>query len=418
MNSPSALLREAWLMSRDRAAIFWLGLALLLSAFSVASGVEEVRDQRDEIAKLIELDAIDRNAELARQSDWGGAAYYAFHLTYDPPSELAFAALGQRESAAWKHRVRMLALEGQIHESDAPNPELALAGRIDFAFFAAYLAPLLVIFLLYDLRSGERAAGRMELLTATTGKAGGPWRMRGAIRMLALAACMILPLGIGAVAVGTPATDLLLVSVAVGLHLLVWWGLVALIDRLSAAPTTQLTILMGMWLLLAVLVPATGRILIERAVPVPSGADILLVQREAVNRAWDLPKEDTMVPFIERHPEWADYSAIDAGFDWRWYYAFQQVGDQAAEDISEAYTRGRLRRDQVAGLAAWMSPPALLERYLQSLAGTDVRSVIAYEQSVRDFHAELRSFYYARLFPGKEFRLEDTDGLPEYTPAH
>ena len=418
MNHPSALLREAWLMSRDRAAIFWLGLALLLSVFSVFGGVEEVRHQRGEIAKLIELDAMDRKGELARQSDWGGAAYYAFHLTYDPPTDLAFAALGQRESAAWKHRVRMLALEGQIHETDASNPELALAGRIDFSFFAAYLAPLLVIFLLYDLKSGERVAGRMELLTATAGKAAAPWRMRAAIRIAALAACMLLPLGIGAAVMSAPAADILLVSLAVGLHLLVWWGLVALIDRLSAAPTTQLTILIGVWLLLAVLVPATGRILVERAVPVPSGADILMVQREAVNRAWDMPKEDTMVPFTERHPEWADYSAIDAGFDWRWYYAFQQAGDQAAEEISEAYTRGRLRRDQAAGLAAWMSPPALLERHLQSLAGTDVRSVIAYEQSVRNFHAELRSFYYARLFPGKAFSLEDTDGLPEYIPPH
>ena len=417
MNHLSALLRETWLMSRDRAAIFWLGLALLLSAISVASGVADVRHQRGEIAKLIELDAIDRNGELARQSDWGGAAYYAFHLTYDPPSDLAFAALGQRESAAWKHRVRMLALEGQIHETDAANPELALAGRIDFSFFAAYLAPLLVIFLLYDLKSGERAAGRMELLTATAGNSAAPWRMRAAIRIAALAACMLLPLGVGAAVMSAPAADLLVVSLAVVLHLLIWWALVVLVDRLSAAPTTQLTILIGVWLLLAVLVPATGRILAERAVPVPSGADILMVQREAVNRAWDMPKEDTMAPFIERHPEWADYSAIDAGFDWRWYYAFQQVGDQAAEDISEAYTRGRLRRDQTAELVAWISPPALLERHLQALAGTDVRSVIAYERSVRGFHAELRSFYYARLFPDKAFTLEDTDGLPEYTPA-
>ncbi|PKP80399.1 MAG: hypothetical protein CVT79_15805 [Alphaproteobacteria bacterium HGW-Alphaproteobacteria-18] len=404
-------------MSRDRAAIFWLALALALSVFSVASGVEEVRYQRGELAKLIELDEADRNAELARQSDWGGAAYYAFHLTYDPPSDLSFAALGQRESAAWKHRIRMLSLEGQIHEADAPNPELALAGRIDFSFVAAYLAPLLVIFLLYDLRSGERAAGRMELLTATAGRAESPWRMRAAMRIGALAGCVLLPLGIGGSVMGAPVAGLLLMSMAVVLHVLVWWALVALADRLSVASTTQLSILVGGWLLLAVLVPATGRILVERAIPVPSGAEILLAQREAVNAAWDLPKEQTMIPFIERHPEWAEHSQIDAGFDWKWYYAFQQVGDQSAEDISAAYTRGRLKRDEAARLSAWLSPPAFLERYLQSLAGTDVRSVIAYEQSVRDFHAELRSFYYARLFPGQDFRIAEAAGLPEYSPA-
>ena len=417
MTRPSALLREAWLLSRDRASIFWLAVALVLSAVSVASSVADVGAQRQELARLIEMDRADRSAELARQSDWGGAAYYAFHLTYDPPSDLAFAALGQRESAPWKHRVRMLALEGQIHEADAPNPELALAGRIDFSFIAAYLAPLLVIFLLYDLRSSERAAGRLELLAATSGRDVSPWRLGAGLRVAALAACLLLPLAIGGTVIGAPLAGLLLISIAVVAHLLVWWGLAALADRGAIASTTQLSLLVGAWLALAVLVPATGRILIERAIPVPSGADILTVQREAVNGAWDLPKEATMTPFVARHPEWADDSQIEAGFDWKWYYAFQQVGDQTAEQISAAYTQGRLRRDAAAGMAAWLSPPALLERSLQSLAGTDVRAVIAYEQSVRDYHAALRAFYYPRLFQEQAFRVEDTAGLPEYAPA-
>lgn len=417
MSRPSALLREAWLLSRDRAAMFWLALALLLSAVSVGSGLADVRAQRDELARLVEMDRADRNAELARQADWGGAAYYAFHLTYDPPSDLAFAALGQRESAPWKHRVRMLALEGQIHEADAPNPELALEGRIDFAFIAAYLAPLLVIFLLYDVRSGERAAGRLELLTATSGKDASPWRLRSGLRAGVLATCLLLPLILGGGLAGAPAGGLLLISLGVLVHLLVWWGLVWLTDRLAMAATTQLSLLVGAWLLLAVLLPSAGRLLIERAIPVPSGADILMVQREAVNAAWDLPKEATMTPFLARHPEWADYSRINGGFDWKWYYAFQQVGDQTAEDLSAAYTAGRLRRDDAARLAAWLSPPILLERSLQSIARTDVRSAIAYEQSVRDYHAALRAFYYPRLFRGQEYRIEDTAGLPNYPLA-
>lgn len=416
MRRPSAVLREAWFLSRDRAAIFWLVVALMLSSVSVVSGMADVRAQREELARLMELDRAERNAELARQSDWGGAAYYAFHLTYDPPSDLAFAALGQRESAPWKHRVRMLALEGQIHEADAPNPELALAGRIDFSFIAAYLAPLLLIFLLYDIRSSERAAGRLELLAATSGQEAAPWRLRGGLRVAALAISVMLPLIIGGALGGAPAGGLLLISMAVLAHLLIWWGLIALADRLILAPATQLSLLVGIWLLLAILMPSAGRILIERAIPVPSGAEILMVQREAVNRAWDLPKEATMTPFVARHPEWADYSRIDAGFDWKWYYAFQQVGDQSAEDLSAAYTEGRLRRDDAAGMAAWLSPPILLERYLQSIARTDVRSAIAYEQSVREYHAALRAFYYPRLFRGQEYRVEDTAGLPEYSP--
>ena len=130
----------------------------------------------------------------------------------------------------------------------------------------------------------------------------------------------------------------------------------------------------------------------------PDGGDILLTQREAVNDAWDLPKSATMDPFVERHPEWADYTEISQSFEWKWYYAFQQVGDQTVEPLSLAYREGRIGRDRLAGRLAWLSPPALAERALQALAGTNLAASLAYEQRVRDYHAALRTYYYPRLF--------------------
>ena len=58
-----------------------------------------------------------------------------------------------------------------------------------------------------------------------------------------------------------------------------------------------------------------------------------MLQRESVNDAWDLPKEETMQVFLERHPEWADHAKIERPFEWKWYYAFQQVGDLKTEKI-------------------------------------------------------------------------------------
>ena len=142
----SAWRAELWFLSRDRGAVFWLGLALGAALVSLAAGVSEVHSQRSTIDRLTEADAADRRAVISTQKDWGGAAYYIFHLTYDTPSKLAFAALGQRDVSPWRHRIRMLALEGQIYEADADNPTFALVGRFDFAFVASMLLPLFVIF--------------------------------------------------------------------------------------------------------------------------------------------------------------------------------------------------------------------------------------------------------------------------------
>ena len=410
----TGLLREIRFLSSDRAALLWLGIAMFVAAVSVSLGMREIATQRAVLDELIEIDHMEREVVEESYRTWGEAAYYTFHLTYDRPSDFAFSALGQRDTSPWKHNIRALALEGQIYETDAENPDFALIGRFDFAFAANLLAPLLLILLLHDLRSAERTAGRYELLSATAASRGSPWRARAALRVGALALCVIGPLWAGGLLAGTGASSLVPASLVVVLHIAFWWGVCAMIDRFRWSSPVNLTALVGAWLALAVIVPATIKVSVEAAVPLPDGGDILLTQREAVNDAWDMPKSETMDPFVERHPEWADYTEVSQTFEWKWYYAFQQVGDQTVEPLSLAYREGRIRRDRLAGMLAWLSPPALAERALQAVAGTNMAASLAYEQRVRDYHAELRAYYYPRLFRDELFSDASLGQRPEF----
>ena len=421
MSTPSAatglwpaIRREAGFLSRDRSVwACWL-VVLCLSVLAVSAGLVEVQQQKATLARLVDADRADRAAVLKAQKDWGGAAYYSFHLTFDPPSDFAFAALGRRDDAAWKHRVRMLALEGQIHERDAGHPVLALIGRFDFAFLAAFVLPLVLILLLHDLRAGERAAGRHDLLVATAGQPARLWRLRAALRAGGVFTCAALPLMVGAGLSGTAAPTLLAACAWLLLYLLFWTALCAAVAARQQTAEVILATLVSLWILLGVVVPAAGRLTIDRAVPLPSGADIILTQREAVNDAWDLPKAKTMTAFVERHPQWAADAAVERPFEWKWYYAFQQVGDQKAQALSQAYTAGRLQRDRLAGWLAWIAPPVLLQRSLQTLAATDVAASLAYEARVRTFHAQLREFYYPKLFRNQAFDPAAFAALPQF----
>jgi ABC-2 type transport system permease protein len=413
----NALLREARFLARDRGAMVWLALALLLSLAATGFGIAEVREQRAAIATLIAEDALDRADALGRQEDWGGAAYAAFHLTWAPPSDFAFAAMGQRDTAPWLHRVRMLALEGQIHEADTANADFGLIGRFDFAFLAAAVTPLLLILLLHDLRAGERVAGRHDLLAATAGAPARLWLPRAGVRFAGLALALLLPFWAGAVIEGTGLPDTLMASGLVIGGLAVWGLIIEGLGRVRAAPPVVLTMLVGIWLALALLVPAVSRAAIDAAVPVPDGAEILMLQREAVNDAWDKPKAATMEPFIARYREWAPLAKVTKPFEWKWYYAFQQVGDMQAEPLAKAYRDGRLARDRAAGWAALLSPTAFVERGLERLAGTDTAAMIAYEERVRAFHAELRAFHYPLLFRDPLYDPAVLDRLPRYQPA-
>ncbi len=398
------MMREFKFMLRDKAVWVWLLLAFLFSSTAVILGMNEISQQRAEIVELRELDKNEREIVLGEQSDWGAAAYYTFHLTYDAPSDFAFAALGQRDVSPWKHRIRMLALEGQIYETDANNPDFALIGRFDFAFVATLIAPLLVILLLFDLRSGEQTAGRLRLIEASSQNIRQVWWSRAALRVGALALALCLPLIVAGLLSGPSLSKLFICSIAVGLYLIFWTALTLWFTPAAKTGAYNLMIMLGVWLILCAVIPATLTQAINRIVPLPDGGEIVLTQREAVNDAWDLPRDATYDPFMERHPEWDAYRKWDSdGFEWKWYYAFQQVGDQRAEKLSQAYREGRQKRDKIAGITSLISPATLLARTLEGLADTDMKSAMAYESRVRDFHAKLRAWYYPRLFPNLDY---------------
>lgn len=410
------MMRELKFMFRDKAVSVWLLLALVFSISAVALGQHEVAQQRAEIAELKQLDQIERQLALSEQSDWGSAAYYTFHITYDAPSDFAFAAMGQRDANPWKHRIRMLALEGQIYETDANNPDFALIGRFDFAYIASLIAPLLVILLLFDLRSGEHIAGRLRLIEASAGNPKRLWRLKAGLRVGALTIALCLPVVVGGLITGTSLTTLLAGCLAVSLYLVFWTALTLRLTKATQTGSYNLTTMLGVWLFLCAIIPAALTQVIEQLVPLPDGGEIVLTQREAVNDAWDLPRAATYEPFLERHPQWANHTVWEEdGFEWKWYFAFQQVGDQTAEPLSRAYRDGQAQRDTLAKWSGLISPATLLQRVLEHLAETDMSAAIAYEQSVRDFHAALRKWHYPKMFRSEDFDANlALGGLPSF----
>jgi len=411
---------ELFFLIKDRAALLWMTIAFISAMMAVLLGLNEVHQQRTALAELQKFDRVEREITLEAQSDWGSAAYYTFHLTYDPPSDFAYAAFGERDVSPWKHRIRMLALEGQIYETDADNPDFALIGRFDYSFVAALLTPLLIILLLYDLRSGERSAGRFNLIETSAGLASRVWVMRTALRLIGLYIALLIPLWIGGVIESTAVSTLLGASLALFIYILFWGVLVYFVARATRTGSANLTYLTGIWLFLCAILPAILVLGVNNSVSLPDGGDIILTQREAVNDAWDIPKDATYIPFLERQPDWADYTGWDGadGFEWKWYYAFQQVGDQKAEKLSQDYRDRRLKRDDLISRLSLFSPASFMQRQFEKLAQTDSTASFAYETRVRSFHKELREWHYPKMFKAEDFDSNWAIGaMPTFDPT-
>ena len=418
------LKREAGFVFGHRQIKLTLLVVFLLSVVSLWTGFAEMQEQRATIERLLEKDQAERDSALARQSNYGSAAYYTFHLTYSPPSPLAFTAVGERDVFPWKHRIRMLALEGQIYESDTDNPELAFLGRFDFAFVTSVLLPLFIILLLYDLKAKEREARRFDLLNVTARNAHAIWTARVIVTLVPLALVTLAPLVVFGLINGASLLSILTVCAIVTGNIAIWSAIVLVIGaakRFASFSATHLaSIMLGAWLVTTVIVPVTAHTVINAVAETPEGGDIVLTQREAVNSAWDKPVKETWRAFIATHPQWADYTTFDperdSSFNWKWYYAFQQVGDQTASDLSKAYQAATLQKDTIASYVALLSPSLLAQRLLSSAADTNVSAMVGYENDVRAFHKVLRKFYYYHLFKDPEFSQESFEALPQFTP--
>ena len=412
------LIRELKFVLKDRVMLLCFIGTAMLSSYSLIIGLQESAFEHSLIERTKTLVSQDRKYNLSKQADAGSAAYYAFHFTYDPPSSLAFISRGVRDDLPWKHRIRMLALEGQIYESDAGNPELSTLGKLDFAFVAAFLLPLLSILLLYDLRATEIRSNRWAFLSVTFGNGNRLLLSRAALRSALLYIALTLPFIIISTVAGVAIADTFPVLVAVAVNCLFWLALAFFIfTRIESGPTTA-ALLLGCWFVFAVAIPVAGKHLVEQVITVPKGGELLLAQRETVNDAWDLPKESTMTPFLKRHPQWANTAQIIKPFEWKWYYAFQQVGDQTVEPISSALRSGIAHRDKVMSLVALVSPSLLTDRLLSKAAKTDITSFQRYDRCVRDFHLSLRKFHYPMLFGNVVYSPKEMTKLPTYNPCY
>ncbi|TIX51672.1 DUF3526 domain-containing protein [Alteraurantiacibacter aquimixticola] len=408
-------LHELRLFARQRVAAPALLLLLMLGSMSVWNGLSEIAHQRDVIERIQPQQEADISAVadfVTLDGDPGYAAYYTYHATWDDPSDLAFAALGQRDVAPYVLRVNALALEAQIHNNERYNAELALPGKFDWAFVLTYIAPLVLIVLLHDLASSEREAGRLNLLQSLASNTRTFWIRRVTLRYLLALAVIVLPFLFGAAIAGSSIGDSLAVSAMTALYLTFWTAASLLVGRLRWNSAANAGVLAASWFMIVLVLPALAHLGINAAIPVRQGVELTLAQRETVHAGWDKPKPETMAAFGELYQEWRDTPPIEGGFHWKWYYAFQHLGDVSVEDETLAYREGLEARDRWTRRVGYLLPPVALQHALHRRAETDLRAQLTYQDRIRDYHGRLREFYYPFIFNEQEFSRQDFARAP------
>lgn len=413
------LIFELRQVAHSRLAVGAIVLLALLSALSVWTGLQAVSQQGATLERIAASHAQDYAATAAKQlasgkAEAGSLGYYLPHLTVNPPSPLAFVAIGQRDLQPQALRVRLLGLHAQLYESEAINPELAMPGRFDFAFVLVFLAPLFVIALMHDLVSSEREAGRLRLLASLPARAADTWRRRVGLRFGLVWLAALLPVACGALVAGAGAAGLASIALVATLYLAFWFGLASWVAARARSSSSSAAILLACLVGLTMILPTLADAAIARLSPVSKGVELALAQRQAVHSGWDIPKPETFEKFFRSHPEWKDTPPVEGRFHWKWYYAMHQAGDDAvAADVAHYRASMQSREDWTARVGLVLAS-VNVQVLLHRLADSDLAAQLAYQDRIAAYHAQLRRFFYPYLFEERPFTQADLARLPRY----
>ncbi len=379
-----------------------VGLALLLVAgvISLLIGRQFLDRQTQAITDVRANQRTDfaRNITI-HKDELGLLLYYLKFSLVNQALPLSGLSLGQRDVNPSIQSVTIRALESQRYDADLANPANLLLGNLDFSFVLIYLFPLLLIACCYNLVSDERESGTWKLVVVQQ-----PNVMRVIYRLYAIRVGVILGVLAMLVAVAIPllrlpidATLASFVGISV-LYVLFWAAVCFWVTSLRKRSSVNALLLVTGWLGLIVLLPTLLNTYLVTRYPTPEALETTLEARKGYHEKWDTDKQQTMQAFFAHYPQFRSIPPPKLAFDWPWYYAMQQLGDDDAGKAANALRTKVAQREAVSQQLARFIPPLHTQLQLNELAGSGLGNQLRFQEATGRFHENLRLHFYDRMF--------------------
>ncbi|WP_051349988.1 ABC transporter permease [Dyadobacter alkalitolerans] len=348
----------------------------------------------------------------------GTTAYYPFFYTANPASPWARFSIGQRDVNPFTLKVKMLAIEGQLYDSELTNPLTLLVGNLDASFVFIFLFPLLIIAFTYNALSEEQENGVWKIVRTTSDSIGAAIAGKMLIRFGIVTAVALIVFGAAVVTLHLPlSVPTFQLLAMVMLYVLFWFIVALLVVALGKSSAFNATTLVCIWIFLAILFPGIANIAVNKRIPVPEAAETAIRQREGYHAKWDEPKMPTMEKFYAVYPQYRKYPIPEDKYSPGWYYAMQFSGDLESAHSSEKLFDKLMQRQTWSEHIAVFNPVIAAQQSLNKIANTDLTSHIRYLQSVKNHHRQVREYFYPFIFEGTPTESINWSGYPAYQPT-
>lgn len=409
---------ELKLLLRGMAVPLGVGMLFVAGVCALAYGRTVIERQRAATAESPARQAEEHRrvlSPLPATAMAGDQLYYLFFHTVREPSDWAPVAIGGRDVQSFNLKVRMHALQGQLYDTDLGNPLLASFGHFDLAFVIVVLAPLVAIAVSHNVRSAEVESGTWDLLRSQPIQVGWLLVLKYALRALVVWIPLLVLQVVATMWLRLPLDGLWgLVALSTLAYVAVWVAVAVAIDQGRRSSDFNVLALLGVWVIWTALGPALVNVMASARFPMPEALESTVLQRQGFHGAWDEPLPEVMEAFYRRYPEWRSVPIPRDRYSNGWYYAMHQRGDDMARAAATQYRARLEERDRWVGRASWLIPPAAFQRLLSRVARTDVRSYLAYLDSVAVYHEQLKRHFFPVVFGEKTVGDVDWTTAPRH----
>jgi ABC-2 type transport system permease protein len=413
------LLLESKLLIRGRGVAIGVAALLIAGVCALGHGRTVIDRQHEALAETPRLQQEEHRrilGPLDPAANAGDQLYYlAFH-TVREPSAWAPLAVGQRDVHAFNLKVRILALHGQLYDTDLGNPLLATLGQFDLAFVLVVLAPLLVIAFTFGAYSDEVTDGTWTLVRSQPTNPRAALAIRYLLRTAAVWLALLGLYGLATLWLGLPLdATWWLIALATAGYVALWTAASMVVAAFRRSSDFNLLALLGLWVLWTALGPALAHVAAAARYPLPEALELTVLQRQGYHAAWDEPLSAVMDAFYQRYPEWRATDVPKDRYSNGWYYAMQQRGDDAAGEAAARYRQALEARDGWVDGVSWFFPPAAFHRLLTRAAGTDLQGYLAYLDSVAAYHESLKRHFFPVVFSNATVAAVDWSAAPVHS---
>ena len=426
---------EVKLLARSKWLLLLFSIVLLLLAFAAYNGTKNINKRLADIAVINQeflekdqqmvtmLQKIEAGEELAipywkSPSEPMTVGNRYPRLATMPPEALSFIATGQSDMYTHFKSPRIYGTKLALDYGEMVNPVQLLFGNFDIAFVIIYIIPLLIIAFTYNILSKEKELGTLRLLSSqplSTFK----WLLqKTGIRFVIFNSISSLILWVVITIFSLPdtinQTSLLGLLVLTSTYQLFWFVLSFIVAiKINNSSKNALT-LIGLWLLLVLVIPATLNQLGNALYPSPSRLkminEIRLIKKENEKN-----QDKIMDSYLRSHPELVEGSNQEQFGFWHNYFASEQAIEEKTTPFIKRYNSQLKKQQQLLRTFQFLSPALLMQQSLNNLAASSELHYNDFKKQVFEFSLKWRNFLVPMLFKQQKFSLSDYDELPKFS---